>query len=233
MATGTMTSALDAVILTLLVLLPGAFAAWGFERNVPRYSHRSRDWVIRLAGASALCLCAGSWPFYWMYANYWDQLSAGKAVPRFLYLVPFAYLSLPFCIGWLVGIVVNRRSGGLNRLLASNRAPTAWDHVFSMQQPAVVRCRLRSGAWVGGLFSSSSASNAGMGRASYASNAVDDQDIFIAFAIEFDQRTGETLVLGDDYAWTGGGVLIKWSDVESLELIPYESSEEASDAAAI
>lgn len=227
-----MTSALDALVLTLISLLPGAFAAWGFERNVPRYSHRSRDWVIRLAGASAICLCAGSWPIYWIYANYWDQLSAGKTVPRLLFLVPFAYLFLPFCFGWFAGIAVNRRGGGLGRLLASNRAPTAWDHVFATRQPALVRCRLHSGAWVGGLFSSGMVSSDGIGGASYASNAIDDQDIFIAFAIEFDQRTGETRVVGDDYAWTGGGVLIKWSDVESLELISYESSKEATHAEA-
>ena len=43
------------------------------------------------------------------------------------------------------------------------------------------------------------------------------QDIYIAHAAEFDQDTGDPVSLDGGYVWTGGGILLKWADIESLE----------------
>ena len=43
------------------------------------------------------------------------------------------------------------------------------------------------------------------------------QDIYLAHAAEFDQDTGYPVRLEGGYVWTGGGILLKWADIESLE----------------
>ena len=206
-----MTSGYEAALLVLVLLLPGAFAAWGFERHVQRYGRRLKDWLLRLAGLSAVCLALGAGPLYWLMATYGRDFAEREALPWWLYLVPGLYLVLPASGGWALGLLVRRSGSPMSRLLGPIRAPSAWDLLFDTRESGFVSCRLRSGRWVGGLYADADSVRSYVG----ADGPV--QDIYIAHAAEFDQDTGSPIWLDGGYLWTGGGILLKWADIESLE----------------
>lgn len=239
-----MSTGYDAALLLLVVLLPGAFAAWGFERHVQRYGRRLKDWLLRLAGLSAVCLAVGAWPLHWVVSSYWDDFTDGNALPWFVYLAPVAYLAVPAAVGWWLGLLMRSRNSMehacrkpfrvrlrsalrrpilqrvVSKLPGPNRAPTAWDALFEAREPGFIRCRLRSGRWVGGLYARASPVS------SYVGPEGPDQDIYIAYAVEFDQDTGEP-AFGEDedeFVWLDGGILLKWADIESLEFMPLAAS---------
>lgn len=99
----------------------------------------------------------------------------------------------------------------MSRLLGPIRAPSAWDLLFDTADAGFVRCRLRSGRWVGGFYANA------VPIRSYVGADGPAQDIYIAHAVEFDQDTGDPDSLDGGYVWTGGGILLKWADIESLE----------------
>ena len=82
-----------------------------------------------------------------------------------------------------------------------------------------MRCWLRSGRWVGGSYEVAGLID------SFAS--VDDAviDIYINQAIEYGQNTGAPLLRDGELARTGGGLLLRWDEVESLEFIPEPTDE--------
>ena len=235
-----MSSGYDAALLLLVLLLPGAFAAWGFERHAQRYGRRLKDWLLRLAGLSAVCLAVGAWPLHWVISSYWDDFTDGKALPWLVYLAPVAYLAVPAAVGWWLGLLMRPRNlleseprksfrtrlksalrqpvlrRAASRLPGPHRAPSAWDALFDAREAGFVRCRLRSGRWVGGLYAKASPVS------SYVGPEGPDQDIYIAYAAEFDQGTGEPALKEgeDELVWLNGGILLKWADIESLEFMP-------------
>lgn len=239
-----MSSGYDAALLLMVLLLPGAFAAWGFERHVQRYGRRLKDWLLRLAGLSAVCLAVGAWPLHWVVSSYWDDFARGRALPWYVFLTPVAYLAVPAAVGWSLGLLMRPRNliasatreplrtrlGSVLRrpilrrvasaLPGPNRAPTAWDALFDARASGFIRCRLRSGRWVGGLYARASPVS------SYVGPEGPDQDIYIAYAAEFDQGTGEPALREDTQGlvWLNGGVLLKWADIESLEFAPLAAS---------
>ena len=201
-------------LLTTLLLLPGTFAVWAFQRWVPWYGRRLRDWLLRLLGISAACAVVGAWPLYWLYANYWNAFVEGEPLPRALVPVPFAYLALPGLAGWLFGQAVFKGKDWAVRLAGTDRAPLAWDHLFEAKTHGIIRCRLKdSGRWVGGYYAASSPD----GLRSYASDDPDNRDIYISVALELDEGSGKPVIVDEEHVLTGGGVLLKWSDVETLE----------------
>ncbi len=212
-----MTSGYEAALLVLVLLLPGAFAAWGFERHVQRYGRRLKDWLLRLAGLSAVCLAVGAGPLYWLIATYWRDFAEREPLPAWLYLVPGLYLVLPASGGWVLGLLVRRTGSPMSRLLGPTRAPSAWDSLFEAGDVGFVTCRLRSGRWVGGLYSDADPIRSYVG----ADGPV--PDIYLAHAVEFDQDSGYPARLDGDYVWTSGGILLKWADIESLEFRPIDA----------
>ncbi len=206
-------SAVGTLLVLLLLLLPGACAAAGFELHRVRYGRRRKDWLLRLTLASGLCLAVGAWPLHWLATTFWDRLVDLQPLPWPIYLVPIAYLALPTFLGWGVGFASNRYPKWSGRFLGTNRIPTAWDHLFETRAAGFLRCRLRSGRWVGGLYDNSAT------ILSYASTDEEQQDIYIAHTVEFDDRTGAPMLRQGGYVWTGGGILLKWSEIESLEFV--------------
>lgn len=234
-----MNSSYGAALLLLVLLLPGAFAAWGYERHVERYGRRLKDWLLQLAGFSAICLALGAWPLHWMVSGYWSDFAAGRTLPWPVYFAPVAYLAVPAALGWLFGTLMrhddampavrrHRVPGALKlsalwhrirvrtapRLRGSNRAPTAWDSLFEAREAGFIRCLLRSGRWVGGMYAEASPVT------SYVGVEGSDQDIYIAHAAEFDQVTGALKRTDGEIAWLDGGILLRRSDIESLEFVP-------------
>ncbi len=70
---------------------------------------------------------------------------------------------------------------------------------------------------------------------SYASDGKSDQDIFLSSAVEFDQETGVALLHEGEYAWTGGGLYLRSSDIETLDFVlinPSKSIDQEESSAA-
>ncbi|WP_419916848.1 DUF6338 family protein [Candidatus Poriferisodalis sp.] len=212
-----------ATLLLLILLVPGVFAAWGYEQSKEIYSRRLRDWYARLAALTALCVAALAWPLYWLWTEYWDQFAARESLPRWLVVVPFAYIGLPALAGWLLGLW-SAQLGQWSWFKSRRSAPTAWDYLFSERESGFVRCRLKSGRWVGGHYSRYAY------LSSYAGLHSAERDIYIAEAVHLDQVDGMPLwhqgPSGETMTLVGGGILVKWEDIEELgfasthELIP-------------
>ncbi|WP_419837104.1 DUF6338 family protein [Candidatus Poriferisodalis sp.] len=151
----------DTALVLIVLLLPGAFAAWGYERYHELYARRSKDWLLRLAAIAGMCLVVTSGPLYWLISNYGDDFRNQRSLPIWMIIVPIAYVAIPSLLGMIAGLTVGRltrrfeRFGTrFTRILASSRnAPTSWDYLFQHKNSGLVRCKLRgSDRWVGGIF---------------------------------------------------------------------------------
>ena len=210
-----MQSSLQAVLALGVVLLPGALFVWAFEQQSgQRYGIRSRDRILRFVGGSAILLAVFSSPLYWFYSSYWDDIVSGNRLPAAVSVVPIAYVAIPSAAGWLVGKGKRRGWRWVALITGPNLAPRAWDYLFQNPADAWVRCRLKSGTWVGGAYANA------YGRRSYAARYPEPQDLFLAITFELDPDTGEfvrtecgELVEGD------GGLLLRWEEIEYLEWI--------------
>lgn len=77
-----------------------------------------------------------------------------------------------------------------------------------------IRCRLRSGTWLGGAYADAN------GRRSYAAGYPEPQDLYLAASVEVDPTTGEFVLDEAGQPRLGaGGLLIRWEEVEYLEFI--------------
>ncbi|WP_420638796.1 DUF6338 family protein [Candidatus Poriferisocius sp.] len=234
-------SGFDAAALVFVFLFPGVFFTAGFERYRPLHSRRLKDWVLWLAGLSAGCLAVGAWPLHWFFTSYWEDLAAGRTLPWMVYSFPVAYVFLPLIagrgLGWaaenirregqwletrlapIVGRWIAAKSDKLVlRVLGPSKSPTAWDHLFDSGQPGLVRCRLRSGRWVGGRYDLADP------VASFASEGNASRDIYIGSAVEFDQSNGAVLWKGGSYAWTSGGLYVKADEIETIDFLPLRAA---------
>lgn len=202
------------VLLTIVLLLPGAIAGSAFQRYAPRYNNRLSDWFLRMLGISTLFLALGAWPLYWLYSNYWDALTEREPLPWLLLLVPFFYLTLPAVAGVILGKAVASGKPWATRLIGENRAPLAWDYLFGASVRGFIRCRLKSGRWVGGYYNSEKSP---YGPKSYASDDPSNLDLYIGCGLEFCQESGNPILQKGKYRPTDSGILLKWEDIETLE----------------
>lgn len=91
---------------------------------------------------------------------------------------------------------------------------------------------MKSGAWIGGLFDGN-----GTPR-SYAAGETDELDLYVSRAVHLDQRTGAFMYRAPDASdrpldrdgavldFTGGGLLVKWSEIEHLEFTSTDAGSE-------
>ena len=209
-----MASSLQALTVLVVALLPGAFFVWGLERNAGRFGIGLRDRTLRLVGTSAVFLAVFSWVLYWLYANYWDEFVAGKSLPFWLLFAPIIYIVLPGALGWFVGIGVRHGASWARILVGSYRAPRAWDHLFEDREPGLIRCRMKSGSWVGGLYSAIG------DRRPYASGYPEIQELYLARSLEIDPEDGTFKYDENDEPIRGaGGLLMRWEEIELMEFI--------------
>lgn len=196
-----------------VLLVPGAAAAAGFEWHAVRYSRRGRDWGLRLLLFSGVWLAAGFWVWHSLALRYWDDLADRKPVSWWVYLVPLGFVFAPYVVGWGLGWLTTKHPRRMRRLLGVNRAPTAWDQLFGSREAGFVRCRLRSGRWVGGLYGNAEP------IPSYASTGDERWDVYIAKAVFFDEAGVPVRDDEGDLWLTGSGILLESQEIESLEFI--------------
>ena len=200
--------------LAFVALVPGASATAGFEWHAVRYGQRRKDWVLRLLLVSGVWLAAGFWALHWLAMNYWHDVVALRPVPWHVNLVPADFVAVPYAFGWGIGWLTAHLPGRMRWLLGGNRTPTAWDHLFETQAVGLLRCRLRSGRWVGGFYAQDQPVT------SFAGTDGDDRDLYLARAVLFDQQTAAPVLRDGVPVQTRGGILLLRRDVESLAFIP-------------
>jgi hypothetical protein len=207
-------STFQALAVVVFALLPGALYVWGFERQAGRYGIGLSDRVLRFVGGSAVFLSLFAAPLYWLMANYREALLAAEPLPGWLALPPIAYVVLPFAVGSVVGYGQREGWSWVGALTGPDPAPRAWDYVFRYRVDGWIRCRLKSGTWLGGAYADAN------GRRSYAAGYPEPQDLYLAASAAVDEETGEFLLNEHGQPLLGsGGLLLRWEEVEYLEFI--------------
>lgn len=209
----------ETVLLLIVFLLPGMSAAWAYERTSEIHSRRSRDWYVRLAGMSALCIALMAGPLYWLVASYGKAFTQAGPLPWWLWPAVLGYLVLP-----AVAAALLQRSG-LTARLGNKRPPsTSWDGLFESGQSGLVRCLLKSGYWAGGFLVNTHASRSFAAvDTTYAAMNTSDRDIYIAVAVHLDQSDGTPVLdATGGYAIIGGGVLVRRENIEALHFTALE-----------
>lgn len=219
-----MPSTLQALMVTVLAILPGALYIWAFERQAGRWGVGLADRVMRFVGTSAIFHAVFSLPEYWLYSNYLHRPTQpghfrnlvweGSSLPTWLALVPLAYVGLPALFGSVVGRATRKGWKWARLITGPSPAPRAWDHLFAARPAGTVRLKLKSGGWVGGAFDAES----------YAAGYPETpQDLFLEMSYRMNSD-GSFVSAGDVFEEIGSGILIRWEEVEMLEF--FETAKE-------
>ena len=196
-----------------VAFLPGALFAWAFERLAGQYGIQRKDRILRFVGGSAVFFALFSTPLYWLYGNHWNAFVAGQPLPRWMAVVPLTYVAVPTTAGTILGRGIREGRRWTRALSGIGSAPRAWDHLFQHRRRGWVRCRLKSGTWLGGAFAEVN------GRQSVVARYPEPQDLYLAATIDVDPRTGELRGDWQAAAHDDIGVLLRWEDIEYLEFI--------------
>lgn len=203
-----------AVAVLVVALLPGALYVWAFERQPGRWGVGLSDRLLRFVGGSALFHAAVAPLTYWLWADQWDEVRSAEPIGWWLWPLLLAYVALPAAGGTVVGRGVRSEKAWTTLFTGPDPAPRAWDHLFGQKADGWVRLHMKSGVWLGGAYADAN------GRRSYAAGYPEPQDLFLAAAVELDPETGEFAVDDDgNVALLGGGILVRWEEVEHLEFI--------------
>jgi Family of unknown function (DUF6338) len=200
----------QALAVVLIALVPGATFLWAVERVAGRWGIEGSDRFLRFVAVSLVLHSLAAPATYRIWHDYLrtDALPHGAVLPLWMWPVAAAYVLIPAILGTIFGLVLN--SEDVPPLVAgSNRAPSAWDHLFFRYDYGYVRLKLKSGPFIGGRYE---------GPDSYAGGYPEPPDIYVSEAVEVDADTGE--FARDDAGnpiRKGYGFLVRWSEVEYLE----------------
>ena len=208
-------------LLLAAFVIPGAVFVWRFEAQAGSYGVGLKDRALRLMGASAVLFSLSAWALYWAYIEYRPTFAELAMPPWWFWIVPILYTIGPGVIGSLLGYAWKKNWLGARFIIGKNRAPRAWDHLFQDEPAGIVRCKLRSKTWIGGVYAE------GYGNEPYTSGYPEPQDMYLPAMIDINPETGETITDEDDIPivldW---GVLLRWEDIERLEFerLPEETN---------
>ena len=203
---------LNTAALVVIALLPGALFVWSFERWAGRFGIGFQDRALRFVGVSSVLLSITAWPLYWLYSNYWDTFDSRQALPPWLAAVPILYTIVPLVVGSVLGFGWKADWPLVRFVIGRDRTPRAWDHLFQDRPAGGVRCKLKSGTWIGGVFGEVK------GKRPYASGYPEPQDLYLTATISLDPDTGE--IVTDDAGnpeVIDSGLLLRWEEIEYLE----------------
>lgn len=194
----------------LLAVLPGALYSWAFERVVGRWGSGASDRLFRFVGGSAVFHALFAPATWWMWSTQWP-LSRVDAPSWWAWLAALLYVAVPLVAGTSVGWGTRSRKRWALAITGPDPAPRAWDYLFQGPRDGWIRLRLKSGTWLGGAYATSGELK------SYASGYPETEDLFIAAGAVLDPATGEFELDGAGRPILGGGILVRFQEVEYLE----------------
>lgn len=210
---------LNAATLALVALLPGALFVWAFERQAGSFAIGLKDRTLRLLGASAILLAITSGLLYWAYITYWETFANRQLPPWWVWSLPIFYTIGPGLIGGLLGYGWKQDWPGVRFLIGRDRAPSAWDYLFQDRPVGGIRCKLKSGAWIAGIYAETD------GDQPYASGYPEPQDLYLPRTIHINHNTGQIIIdEHDNVVVFNVGVLLRWEEIEYLEFVKTENT---------
>lgn len=214
-----MPSTLQAILVTILAVLPGALCTWGFEQEAGRWGATAIDRVQRFVGVSAFFLVPGLPLIYQFYRSFvvTGDVVKGSPLPAWLWFMPLLFVIIPAGIGRVVGRAAYQRKPWVTLITGPAPAPRAWDDLFSgPDMNGWIRLRLKDNTWVAGLWGESATT----GLKSYAAGYPEDQDLLVSELVETDAEGN--LVTGEDgrLILTSRSLLIRWQEIQYAEYIP-------------
>jgi len=211
-----MVSTFQALAVALLALLP-----------VPRTRSLTREWSAASASASRIAWC-GSWPRQrssqrssgpglLLYRNFVasGQLGRGDVNALLFEMFVLADVLVPTAVGSLVGYGQKNRWPWVMLLVGDAPEPRAWDYLWRPGVQGVVRFKLKSGSWLGGVFGTTAS-----GQRSYAAGYPEKEDLYLSLQVKVDPVTGSFERDPDGRpvpVETGSGLLLRWDEVEYID----------------
>lgn len=213
-----MPSTIEALGVLLFAAMPGALCIWFFERVAGGWAIGLSERIYRFIGISLLFHAVASLATYNLWFDYFRSGAVGpdERLPWWLYPVLLGYAIVPALTGAAFGCGYKKGKGWATAVVGKRTAPTAWDAVFSTGPKGWVVMKLKSGDWIGGRY----------GGNSHVGGYPEPSDLFLELELEVDQDTadfvrdasGDPVPVGD----RNWGVLIRWEEVEYLEVTPTE-----------
>lgn len=200
-----------------MFLAPGLLYEWAVEVRAGYRRPESANKTLHAFTRSVVAQVFLSPIAYsaWRYYRDIDIARSPAGDLLFLGVALVAYVALPV----LAGVVVGTRQRG-----SRTGTPSAWDALFD--QPDLrgyVRARLRTGAWVGGVYLRESG---GVGSAyGFASGYPDPETLYLPAQLVVDPQTGEMAVGPDGPLLREWGLLLQGRDIEILEFQPLQHRE--------
>lgn len=207
-----MPTTMQALGVLVLAILPGALYSWAFERIVGKWGSGASDRLFRFVGGSAVLQALFAPATWWMWTTQIPP-STREAPSWWAWCFVLLYVAVPLAVGTAVGWGTRGRKRWALAITGPDPAPRAWDYLFQGQRDGWVRLRLKSGTWLGGAYATSGDVK------SYTSGYPEDEDIFIAAGAELHPLTGAFELDEDGKPILGGGLLVRFEDVEYLEFI--------------
>ncbi len=211
-----MPSTVEAAAVVVVALLPGAVYTWMFERGVGRWGVGFSDRLLRFFGISAAFHVLAAPATYALWRDYLreDAQPGLNDLPWWLWLVALAYVGVPAVLGAFVAYGYHHPWRWAAAVVGHGAPPTAWDAIFSGRPAGWVLMKLRSGDWIGGEYA----------EGSYAGGYPEPADLFLSRQCPVNPDD-EDFVRGPDGEPIsyGYGVLVRWEEVEYLEVTPTGS----------
>jgi hypothetical protein len=211
----------QALLVTILAILPGASFTFAYERQVAGFGTKSPDRLIRLLAASAVFQALYSGPELLLYRNFvaTNRLQQGHVNPVLFELLALAYVLLPYGLGSLFGYGREKGWRWVVAITGEEIEPRAWDRMWRRDTKAILRLKLKSEVWVAGLWGEWK-SSAVTNRRSYAAGYPEDGDLYLSVGFQIDSKTGELVRNADEQPMPvpgERGLLVRWAEVEYLD----------------
>lgn len=224
-----MPGTVETLAIALGFVIPGAIYQWAHERVVGAvWTHGLGDRLWRFLRTAAVLNVILAPLTLWIMRRIGLPPELPEPTDWRLYLGALGFVALPGAFGLAHGLL--HAGGILQRLpcIGEARAPTAWDHLFSRNQPGWIRAQLKhDSSWVAGRYDTPPGGHP-LGR-SLAGGYPFDQDILLTSRVVVDPDTGEWDT--DTAGWDEqpGALLLRWNELTQLEFIPYQFQGETHD----
>jgi len=202
----------QAIFVAVLAILPGAMYTWAFERLAGRWGIGLADRLYRFIGISAVFQAVLAPITYAVWDAYFRS-GAERANELSIWLWPLsiAYVLVPAALGTWIGDAFNKKKRWAQLVVGPTSAPTAWDALFSGDPAGIyLLMKLKSGTWVGGRYDDGS----------YVGGYPEPADIYLITELRVRQETGDFVrdETGEPRPVGSYGLLVRWADVEYLEV---------------
>jgi hypothetical protein len=176
----------QALGVTLVAIMPGAFAVWAYEKQVGSWGLKSPERLYRLIAVSTVIWILSAPLTYWLWVGpFHREVSAHSHIPSGYWLIFVGYAIVPAAIGALLGYWASKRDSVLQRFLrGTSHSPSAWEAFFCTDTPAIIRIKLKSGTWMAGVYGDNES------LTSYASGYPDPGSLLLTETVAVDPLTG-------------------------------------------